>query len=336
MSGWTGAGLARVASFARDRSTSSLVIVQNGETVLEEHWLPDAPILGCELLADGRTREDVASVQKSVTSLLVGAAVERGLLDIDATVSSYVGPRWSRAASDVESVITLRDLLTMTSGLDDHMSVAAPPRSRWFYNLGAAYHTVKRVLAASAGKPINELSRAWLFDPLGLNETEWVERPVSPDTPDGLRDYSCYPDGTPFEALVTSARDLARLGGAVLAAVVSGDAGPLNAVYLKDALRPATPLNPAYGLLWWLNGQPWHLPPRVDERVQGWLIPDAPADLVGMLGAHGRSVHIVPSLGLVVVRMGADPGDNPLAASRFGRELWARLRAEGPGWETAE
>ena len=313
-----------------------MLITQSGATVLEECWLPSSPILGCEVLDDGRTREDVASVQKSVTSLLVGTAVERGLLDIDATVSSYVGPHWSRANADVEAIITLRHLLTMTSGLDDHMTVVAEPGSRWFYNLGAGYHTVKRVLAKVADQELDQLSRAWLFDPLGMSETAWVERPVSPDTPESHLDFSCYPDGTPFEALVTSARDLARLGAAVLAVVTSGEAGPLNQAYLEDALRPATPLNPAYGLLWWLNGQPWHLPPRVNQRVEGWLVPDAPADLVGMLGAYGRSVHIVRSLDLVVVRLGADPGDNPLAASRFGRELWTLLRAAGPGWETAE
>ena len=332
---WDPDGLAGVLEFARTHHTTGLMLSQHGEVVAEEHWPPDGQVLGLRQLADGRTREDVASAQKSVTSLLVGAAVAEGLLDLNGAVSSYVGSGWSRAEHAAEAAITVRHLLTMTSGLDDRLDVVAPPGTMWAYNLGAAYHTLKRVVSAVAGTDLPTLSNDWLFGPLELGETEWVSRPLPPGISDAMRPLVSYPDGATFEGLVTSARDLSRFGAAVLE-VRSTGGGPLAAIkpYIDEALRPSTELNPAYGFLWWLNGQPWKRVPRVEQPIEGPLLPDAPRDLVAMLGAQGRAVYVVPSQQLVLVRIGADPGDGAPAGGRFGQELWARLRAASSGWET--
>ena len=317
-----------LCSFARSHGTTSLVIVQGGEVVLEEEWPlpPDAvvpPAIRIETLPDGRSREDIASAQKSVTSVLVGIGVGRGLVELDAPVTSYVGEGWTRADRSDEGRITVRHLLTMTSGLDDTMRAVEAPGQRWDYNLGAAYHTLKRVLRAVTGDDINSLSRDWLFEPLGMVESAWTSRPVAEGLQEPLLSLSCYPDGEPLEGFTTTARDLVRFGQMILA---GGDGLDLPAGYRRDSLAPSSPLNPAYGYLWWLNGHAWHLAPRRPDRVDGWLIPDAPADLVAALGALGRAVYVVPSLELVVVRLGVSPGPTQLAASQFGRDLWTRLR----------
>lgn len=317
----------QLSALARSHGTTSLSVVQGGEVVLDESWpapedavLP--PVLRIEQLPDGRSREDVASAQKSVTSILVGIAVGLGLVELDQPVSEYTGYGWSRAAVDDERRITVRHLLTMTSGLGDAMRVVAPPGSTWDYNLGAGYHTLKRVLRGVTGDDVNTLSRRWLFGPLGMNESEWSSRPVPPGLDEPLRSMACYPDGEPLEGLTTTARDLARFGNAILA----GGAGlDVASGYLAEALSPS-PLNPAYGYLWWLNGQPWHLAPKQPDRVDGWLIPEAPADLVAALGALGRALYVVPSLDAVVVRLGVSPGPTQLAATQFGHDLWTRLR----------
>ena len=316
-----------VLDLAEAHRTTALIVRQGDTTVVEQYWPPSGEVLGLHLLPDGRTREDVASAQKSVTSILVGIAVARGLIDLDVPVSRYVGDGWSHAGLDAEGAITVRHLLTMTSGLDDRLHVVAPPGTRWDYNLGAAYHTLKRVVAAAAGTDIAATSRGWLFDPLGMEETEWIARPLPPQVNEAMRPFVSYPDRTAFEGLVTSARDLVKFGAAILD-VCRGRDGPLApyAGYVHRALTPSTELNPAYGLLWWLNGQPWRLAPRVPDRIDGPLIPDAPSDLVAMLGAQGRAVYVVPSAELVVVRTGGDPGDGVAAGGRFGEELWKHLR----------
>lgn len=319
-----------VCAFARSHGTTSLTVVQGGSVVLEENWplAEDAmvpPAIRVEALADGRSLEDIASAQKSVTSLLVGIAVGRGLVELDESVSTYLGNGWSRAAEADERGITVRHLLTMTSGLDDAMRVVAAPGSTWDYNLGAGYHVLKRVLSAGAGSELNDLSRAWLFEPLGMVETVWTHRPLPPTLPEPMRSMSCYPDGNPLEGLCTTARDLATFGRAVLAALAGDASLGIAEGYVDAALSPSTPLNPAYGYLWWVNGQPWHLAPKNPVRIEGWLVPEAPPDLVAALGALGRAVYLVPSLELVVVRLGVSPGPTQLAASQFGRDLWSRL-----------
>jgi CubicO group peptidase (beta-lactamase class C family) len=55
-------------------------------------------------------------------------------------------------------------------------------------------------------------------------------------------------------------------------------------------------------------------------RRDGQLIPAAPADLVGALGAFDRRLYVVPSRKLVVVRTGAATND-----ADFDQQLWLRL-----------
>ena len=185
---------------------------------------------------------------------------------------------------------------------------------------------MKRVVAAAAGSDLATIGRQWLFDPLGLDETAWEARPIPEGLPEAFRSRVAYPDGEPFEALVSTVRDLAALG----VALIDGVPG-LPPAALRTLWSTSTELNPAYGLLWWLNGQAWRLAPRLPDRVDGWLIPEAPADLVGALGAFGRFLHVSPGVGLVVSRLGGDPGDGSLGPSRFGNEVWELLTAARAG-----
>lgn len=329
--GWDRESLDEVQDFARVHHTTGLVIVQAGATVVEEYWPPppnSATAGGLEttLLADGRTLEDVASAQKSITSVLIGIALGHGLVDLDQAVTTYLGPGWTNADAVPERRVTVRHLMCMTSGLDDAMRVVAPPGQQWDYNLGAGYHTLKRVLAAVGGANLADLTGDWLLSPLGMTESAWTPRKLPDAIPDQLRPFLCYPDGEPLEGFTTSARDLGTFGSAVLAGGRFGDTDlGLAPGFLEEAMRPSTPLNPAYGMLWWVNGQDWQLRPKQPDVVEGWLLPDAPSDTVSALGAQGRAVHISPSRQLVVVRIGANPDDDALAASAFGRDLWTRL-----------
>jgi CubicO group peptidase (beta-lactamase class C family) len=93
--------------------------------------------------------------------------------------------------------------------------------------------------------------------------------------------------------------------------------------YLKAALRPSQTLNPSYGYLWWLNGQP-EVARGGGERVKGPLIPTAPPDLIAALGAVDRKLYVVPSLDLVVTRLGNNAGP------AFQNEFWKLIMAAAP------
>ena len=314
---------------ARTHHSTDLVVLRGDGVVIVTWWEPDEAAAGVvvERLADGRVTQDVASAQKSVTSVLVGIATGAGLVARSDHVSEHLGDGWTGTCPpDVERTITVDHLLTMTSGLGDDMTVMAAPGEWWDYNLGAAYHTLKRVLELAAGQSIQDLTAAWLTGPLGLDDTSWVPRRWDDRLPPRFRHSFEYPDGRPIEGLVTTARDLATFGRAVLTGIPG-----LDPSYREAMVRPSQTLNPSYGLLWWLNGGPFFLPPKVATPVEGPFLPDVPPDAFAAMGANDRLCVVVPSLDLVVTRCGSSAGEPGAAGSRFGRQLVAAVVAALPG-----
>jgi CubicO group peptidase (beta-lactamase class C family) len=308
---WPQAGLDQLLTYTRDQKSTALLVVHRGELVVEAYWAAPNNVrmrrMLAETLDDGRTLEDVASVQKSVVSVLIGMAEERGLLTLDQPVSDFLGAGWSRTGKQREAGVTIRHLLTMTSGLTPQLTAEAEAGEQWRYNT-RAYSRLVSVLKAATGEDIDGLTRAWLTGPLGMGESDWRPRTWLTGNADA--------NTTGF---VTSARDLARFGLLMLGRGRWGDASLLeDRTYLEDSVSPSQPLNPAYGYLWWLNGQPV-TSPQGDSAPS--LIPAAPGDLFAAQGALGRKLYVVPSLELVVVRLGDAP------ASDFNQQFWLRLMA---------
>lgn len=146
-----------------------------------------------------------------------------------------------------------------------------------------------------------------------MEESTWIERA-------GMT----YLDGRPLEALLASARDLARLGNLVLNKGAVAGCRVLGAESLTELLTPSQELNRAYGLLWWLNGQRPFLRPLVEDPVDSVLIPSAPADTVAALGAMGQFCLVTPSRQAVVVRLGSAPGGD-LTGIDVTSEIWQLL-----------
>src|SRR5262249_43615011 len=149
--------------------------------------------------------EDVASIQKSLVAFLMVMACERGLPAYDQPVSFYVGPGWSKATPEQESVITVRHLLTMSSGLNDSLVYDAPAGTQWFYNTGA-YSLLPRMLPTITGTDLQSLTASWLLAPVGMRESHWVDRP-----------WARGMEAANTMGFATTARDLARFGLLVLA-----------------------------------------------------------------------------------------------------------------------
>ena len=154
----------------------SLLVSVDGRTVLERY-------------VDGGPDEThhVYSVTKSVVSTLVGIAVDEGLLDgVDSTLAELL-PRERDAMTPRVAGVTLRQLLTMTSGIADEADGGAPwdpsqpdavrtilssgsveePGRSWRYS-NAATHLLTAVLAEATGGSVLDFARRVLFDPLGI------------------------------------------------------------------------------------------------------------------------------------------------------------------------
>jgi CubicO group peptidase (beta-lactamase class C family) len=162
------------------------------------------------------------------------------------------------------------------------------------------------------GDDIGVMTKHWLTGPLGMSDTSWRQRPwVAP----GMDASSI--------GLCTTARDLARLGELMLAGGVWRGRRIVSRGYVEAAVTPSQSLNMAYGLLWWLNGRSLRTGPGMSDRA---LADAAPSDMYAAQGALGRKVYVVPSLALVVVRLGDAPDDD--FNQRFWELLTAAARAE--------
>jgi CubicO group peptidase (beta-lactamase class C family) len=306
------AALQAALDYAQSQNTTGFLMMQNGKVIVERNWPLSADAAQFKanftygIAADGALLEDVASQQKSFIAILAAVAVDKGLLDVSKPVSAYVGAGWSKAPAEAEGRITVLHLLTMTSGLGEDFTYAAPAGETFLYNT-PVYATLKPVLAAAAGKPIEALTRDWLTAPLGMADTAWRPRPAA-----------FANTGNPT-GLVTTPRDVAKMGQLVLDGGRTPDGRQLVSPAQMRAMFQPTAVNPAYGRLWWLNGSTFSIQPLA-KRVDGPMIPAAPADLVAALGAMDRKLYVVPSRKLIVVRMGQAATDKD-----FDQQLWLRL-----------
>lgn len=180
----------------------SVLILKNNKLVLEDYFdghTRSWPINNSDLINFNRSILHMqASVTKSLISILVGLAVDQGLIsDINDTVFKYF-PEYEEYENwnENKAGLTIRHLLTMTSGIDygspDWQSfennisgtndwvksildcpVPDEPGSVWEYTSGNP-HVLGAVVANAAGMPLDEFAEQYLFEPLGITNMEWV------------------------------------------------------------------------------------------------------------------------------------------------------------------
>jgi CubicO group peptidase (beta-lactamase class C family) len=315
--GWDVKALDAALDYARTAHSSSIVILLNGRILAEREWDVDGPARYARMRAgktsDGRVIEDVASAQKSLVAVLAGIAESRGKLDLNAPVDRYLGAGWSKAERSAESAITVRHLMTMTSGLNDSLAYLQYAGGVWRYNTGA-YSRMIGVIEKAVGTDIQTFTHDVLIGPIGMTDSRWLPRP-----------WTAGNDAANSIGLATTGRDLARFGLLILAGGKWDRKDLLqNPNYFRQMLTPSQDLNPSYGLLWWLNGQRRFQLAGATTSQPGSLIPAAPRDLVAAQGALDRKCYIVPSLGLVVTRLGDQTGE------AFNNEFWKLLMKAVP------
>jgi CubicO group peptidase (beta-lactamase class C family) len=207
----------------------------------------------------------------------------------------------------------------MTSGLSDSGIYQTPAGEAWRYNTGM-YSRMIGLLEKVTGTDIETLTKEWLTGPTGMSDSQWVRRAWS--------EGNAAANSIGF---ATTGHDLARFGLLVLAKGSWNGKDLLhNSGYYGRMLKPSQDLNPSYGLLWWLNGQARVQHPADAKARPGSLVPSAPRDLVAAEGAMNRKLYVVPSMGLVVTRLGAPTGTNPSLDLKWDDEFWKLLMKAAP------
>jgi CubicO group peptidase (beta-lactamase class C family) len=299
--------------FLETKNTKSFILLKDGKIVLEKYF--------------GAFVQDSlwywASAGKSLTAFLVGQAQEEALVDIHHKTSDYLGLGWTSAPADKEALITLWHQLTMTNGLDDTieptptepdpntctdpgcLNYLVDAGTRWAYHSGP-YRLLQDVIAQASGLTINQFTKSHVLDQTGMKGL-WVE-----------------------DVFYSKTRDMARYGLLALAhGVWDGDTLLHDQTYLNAMTHSSQNYNKSYGYLWWLNGQSSFMLPGLQLALPGKLIPNAPDDMYSALGKNDQKIHVVPSKGWVVVRMGNSAGYTNVGGSevpiKFDNALWDYL-----------
>lgn len=267
----------------RAPGAQSVVVVHRGQIIAEAYWTGSASTL-----------RHVRSVTKSVTSTLVGIAVDRGnIAGIDSRMNDYLPPGLVPVGA-AKAKILLSHLLTHTSGLqweeNNEFStwagsdnpvrfildrpLATKPGKDFNYSTPGT-HVLSAVLEEAVGVDAEAFAEAFLFAPLGITDWRWE------------RDRQGYPFGG--HGLELRTEDAAKLGVLFLNQGRWGDhrvlaadwVGSATAVQYRGTSAWGSVQNVSYGLLWWLASA-------------------GDTDLYMALGWGGQFVVCVPNLDLVV------------------------------------
>jgi len=274
-----------------DINIHSLLLVRNGYVVLDAYFYP----------YDEKSVHDLASVTKSVTSTLMGIAIDQGKIKTaqqavpEFFVQSSVANQDERKARP-----SLDSLLSMTSGLRCQpgeneltlhqmmeskdwvrfmldLPMAEEPGRKFVYCSGGM-HLISGVVSKATGMSAFDFARRWLFEPLGIHEAVWPADPQGVNH--GWGDLHLHP------------RDMAKIGYLYLNHGMWDGKQIVSANWIADSTRmhAQTGSDSDYGYGWWVR----------------------PKDkLYEAVGRGGQRITVLPELKLVAVETGGgfEPGD---------------------------
>ncbi len=236
-----------------------------------------------------QSRSPVHSVTKSVLSILVGIALGGGHLRLDQKISELLPEASNPAVDPRVRDITIRDLLTMTSGFDlasFGAEAGIPPSEIWQWPLyrhlqhppGVQFHydtdavnLLSVILTRATRQNSLTFAEQNLFGPLGITDFTWIA------DSNGSLDA---------DALALTARDMARIGLLYLRDGRWGDRQIVPRDYVANSTarhnEGSRPVQAGYGYLWWVR------PTK------------AGLDAFFASGKNSQLIYVVPKLDLVV------------------------------------
>ncbi len=277
-------GLDKAYETARNaRNIRSLLVSYRG-ALSEAYFQPHA----------SDSLDHIRSVTKSIMSALIGIAIDQGYIKgLDEAAYKYAGSYKSKFTQQKKE-ITVRHLLSMTSGLqwsevsgDSEYNewvtssdpllyflekpVAHKPGTHFAYST-AGFHLLSLVLTNASGMTTLDFAQKYLFQPLGFSKVRW-ER-LGPGYYNGGAGLELHP------------RDMIRFGQLYSNKGIYDAKRIIAETYMQETTSPRKSSNSesgagnGYGLGWWLGD---------DHGIRGFMAQ----------GFAGQVIAVVPEFDLV-------------------------------------
>ena len=292
---------------ATSANVHAVLIARHGRLVFEQYFTGHDELWGTARGLqefDAATKHDMRSVSKSVTSLLVGIAIDRELIkSVDDPILKFF-PDYAALKTTGWDNVTLRHLLTMTSGIQWDQNrpwadpqnderqlsieadpfryvlskpITAPPDTVWNYNSGGT-DLLGNVIERVSGKSLEAFARDALFAPLGISDWEWMKyRNEHVSSAAGLR---------------LRPRDAAKIGQLVLNKGAWGGREIVSAKWIEQSVTPRFQAIGFFGGLFYYGQQWW-----MGRTLSG----DKDVKWIAAQGLGGQRIFIIPELDLVMV-----------------------------------
>ncbi|MFY0629825.1 MAG: serine hydrolase [Flavobacteriaceae bacterium] len=271
----------------------SVLLIHKNELILEEYFGEYSTT----------TQHDLRSVSKSLRSLLLGIAIDKGFIEnINDPISKYMKGLSPKTNLDPrKEKITIKHLITMSSGLDcndwDQKSKGQEDRVykkkdwlQYFINLPmindpgtvSTYCSVGQILVAeiiskASGMSIDAFANKYLFQPLKITNVSWGHTSKKKVIASGKRLYM-------------TSRDMAKIGVLVLQKGKWKEEQVISEKWIEASTTPKTKItNIDYGYSW------WNIPATINGKT---IIPKVAT------GNGGQYIFVYPELELVAVFTG--------------------------------
>ena len=241
--------------YAKAHKIHSMLVVKNDELLLEEYFDD----------YNKNTQHDLRSTSKSIRSILLGIALDKGFIEsIDDPISKYLKTLKPKKNLDKrKDSITIRHLITMSAGWDcndwDKKSRGQEDRvykkNDWlqytldlpmkndpgnlstYCSMGVTLMT--EIIVEASGIPIDVFANRFLFEPLGISNMGWTHTSKKTVISSSKR-------------LSMTPRDMAKIGKLILQKGMWNEQQIVSSEWLEEATTPKTKITGIdYGYLWW-------------------------------------------------------------------------------------
>jgi CubicO group peptidase (beta-lactamase class C family) len=286
----------------------AVLIIRHGKLVFEQYFAGlDQPWGQPEGLHDfdPTTRHDMRSASKSIVALLVGIAIDRRLIaGVNEPVVKFF-PEYAALKTVGWDNVTLRHLLTMSSGIEwdetlfwtdpkndePHLGyeadpvhyvlskpIAAAPDTAWVYN-GGGTDLLGSILERVSGKSLEAFARDYLFKPLDVTDFEWKS----------------YPKNGKIAAAVglrLRPRDAAKIGQLLLSDGAWNGRQVIPPDWIMQSVIPRFQATGCFGGLFFYGYHWWMGRSLAEGKEVKW---------VAAMGWGGQRILVVPDLDIVMM-----------------------------------